>query len=58
MPLRTVDGKTYVPLWNDIVLPKAAPTVAGPDPRYGFIVSVELSAYIESLITPPRLLRQ
>jgi hypothetical protein len=53
MPLRVVDGRTYVTLWDDIVLPKAAPTIAGPDPKYGFIVSVEL-AYIESLVTQPK----
>jgi hypothetical protein len=52
MPLREVDGRTYVTLWNDVVLPRAAPTIAGPDPKYGFIVSVELR-YIESLIIQP-----
>ena len=49
MPLRVVGGRTYVTLWNDIRLPHAAPTVAGPDPKYDFIVSVELT-YVEALI--------
>jgi hypothetical protein len=57
MPLRVVDGRTYVTLWDDVVLPKAVPTIAGPDPKYAFIVSVEL-AYIESLITQPKILGQ
>ena len=49
MPFRVIDGKTYVTAWHDIHLPRDAPTVAGPDPRYAFIKSVEL-AYLESLI--------
>jgi hypothetical protein len=43
MPLRIVDGKTYVTAWTDDVrIPKDVPTVDGPDPRYSFIRSVEL----------------
>ncbi len=50
MPLREVDGKTYVSLWNsEILLPEGVPTIAGPDPKYSFIVSVELTR-IEALI--------
>jgi hypothetical protein len=49
MPLREANGKTYVTLWDNVVLPKDAPTIAGPDPRYGFIKSIELS-YVEGLI--------
>ena len=49
MPLRVISGRTYVTLWNDVWLPNGAPTVAGPDPRYDFIVSVELR-YVEALI--------
>ncbi len=49
MPLREIDGKTYVTLWDNVVLPKGAPMVPGPDPRYDFIRSVELT-YIEDLI--------
>ena len=49
MPLRVVGGRTYVTLWNDVRLPGDAPTVAGPDPRYDFIVSVELS-YMKAMI--------
>lgn len=49
MPLRKIDGKDYAALWKDVVLPNDAPVIAGPDPRYDFIVSVELS-YLEALI--------
>jgi hypothetical protein len=49
MPLREIDGRTYVTLWDNVVLPKDAPMVPGPDPRYDFIRSVELT-YIEDLI--------
>lgn len=50
MPFRVIDGKTYVTLWDDDVrLPKDSPTVPGPDPRYNFIKSVELT-YLEGLI--------
>lgn len=57
MPLRVVDGRTYVTLWDDVVLPNTVPTIAGPDPKYGFIVSVEL-AYIEALIIQPKKAQQ
>jgi len=49
MPFREVEGKTYVTLWDEVILPKDAPLIAGPDARYTFIRSVELS-YIEGLI--------
>lgn len=49
MPVREVDGKTYVSLWDEVTLPEDAPTIAGPDPKYSFISSVELG-YVESLI--------
>ena len=49
MPFRIVGGGTYVTLWNDVRLPNGARTIAGPDPKYPFIVSVEL-AYVEALI--------
>jgi hypothetical protein len=55
MPLRNVDGKDYATLWTEVILPKDAPVIPGPDPRYDFIVSVELS-YIEALIKGPRAL--
>ena len=53
MPLREVDGKTYVSLWDEVMLPDRAPTIAGPDPRYSFINSVELD-YLEALIRKNR----
>jgi hypothetical protein len=50
MPIRVVDGKTYVTLWEgDIHLPEGAPTIAGPDAKHDRIKSVELT-YLEGLI--------
>lgn len=49
MPLRTVHGKKYATLWDDVRLPRDAPVIPGPNPKYTFIVSVELS-YIEALV--------
>lgn len=49
MPFRKVAGKNYVTVWDEVRLPGSAPTIAGPDSRYDFIVSVEL-AYVETLI--------
>jgi hypothetical protein len=55
MPLRNVDGKEYATLWTEVILPKDAPVIPGPDPKYDFIVSVELT-YIEALIEGPEAL--
>jgi len=55
MPLRNVDGKDYATLWTDVVLPKGAPVIPGPDPRWDFVVSVELP-YLEALIEGPEAL--
>jgi len=53
MPLRDVGGKTYATLsGDDVVLPRDAPVIPGPDPKYSFYVSVELP-YIEALIKSP-----
>jgi hypothetical protein len=49
MPLRNVRGKKYATLEDDVVLPEGAPVIPGPDPKYSFIRSVELS-YVEKLI--------
>ena len=49
MPIREQGGKTYVSLWDEVTLPEGAPTIAGPDPKYSFITSVELG-YVEALI--------
>jgi hypothetical protein len=49
MPFREIDGKTFVTLWNDVHLPENAPLVDGPEPKYGFIRSVELR-YLEGLV--------
>jgi hypothetical protein len=53
MPTRELNGKTYVTLWDDVILPKDAPMIAGPDPRYDFIKSVELD-YLQGLIRQHR----
>jgi hypothetical protein len=42
MPLRLVDAKTYATFWPDIRIPNQTPTIAGPDPKWDFIRSVEL----------------
>jgi hypothetical protein len=55
MPLRNVDGKEYATLWTDVILAKDAPVIPGPDPKYRFIVSVELS-YLEAVIKSPEVL--
>jgi hypothetical protein len=43
MPLREVEDKTYATLWDDVRLPKGIATIPGPEPKYSFIRSVELS---------------
>jgi hypothetical protein len=43
MPLRTMDSKSYAPLWPDIRLPKDTPTIDGPEPKCDFIRSVEVA---------------
>lgn len=43
LPLRTVDGKSYATFWRDVILPKGTPTIDGPEPKWSFIRSVELS---------------
>jgi hypothetical protein len=49
VPLREVKGKNYATFSDDVVLPKDAPVIPGPKPKYSFIKSVELS-YIEGLV--------
>ena len=49
MPLRELDGKTYVTLWDEVVLPKDAPMIPGPDPGSWHIGSVELG-FLERII--------
>jgi len=49
MPVREVGGKIYVSLWDEVTLPEGAPRIAGPDPKYSFITSVELD-YLEAMI--------
>jgi hypothetical protein len=43
MPLRTVRGKRYATLWEDVILPRETATIAGPERKYDFIRSVELA---------------
>lgn len=49
MPLRQVNGRTYASLWSEVLLPKDAPTIAGPDAQSSYVSSVELG-YLEALI--------
>jgi hypothetical protein len=49
MPIRHVGSRTYATYWEDVRLPKDAPTIPGPEPKYTFIKSVELE-YLERLI--------
>jgi hypothetical protein len=55
MPLRNVNGKKYATLSTEVILPRDAPVIPGPDPKYSFIISVELP-YIEALIRSPKAL--
>jgi hypothetical protein len=44
MPLRQVEGKSYATIWSeDVQLPRGTVTIPGPEPRYSFIRSIELS---------------
>ena len=48
MPIRTIVGAQYVTLWaDDVRLPIAVRTVAGPKPRSSYIRSVRLSEIVE-----------
>jgi len=49
MPLREVKGKVYVTVWSDVVLPDGIPVIPGPEPKYEFIVSVEVRVIREAL---------
>ena len=43
MPLRIVANKSYATLWQDVRLPKDTPTIDGPEPKWDFIRSVEVT---------------
>jgi hypothetical protein len=44
MPLRQVEGTSYATIWSDDVqLPKGTVTIPGPEAKYSFIRSIELS---------------
>jgi hypothetical protein len=43
MPLREVEGKTYATFWDEVELPKGTATIPGPEPKYSFTRSVELT---------------
>jgi hypothetical protein len=43
MPVRAVNGKTYATFWADVVLPEGTHTIEGPDPKWKFIRSVDVS---------------
>jgi hypothetical protein len=42
MPVREVGGKQCVTIWPEVRLPKDTPTIAGPEPQWDFIKSVEV----------------
>jgi hypothetical protein len=51
MPLREVEGKSYATLWSkDVLLPAGTATIAGPEPKYSFIRSVELKKLKELVL--------
>jgi hypothetical protein len=51
MPLREVESKTYATLWSqDVLLPAGTATIPGPEPKYGFIRSVELKKLKELVL--------
>ena len=43
LPLRTVAGKSYATFWPGVILPKDIPTIDGPEPKWDFIRSVEVT---------------
>lgn len=43
MPLRTLEGKRYATIWPDIRLPTNTPTIDGPEPKWDFIRSVDVT---------------
>lgn len=43
MPLRDVNDKTYATFWPEVILPADTSTVDGPEPRWKFIRSVEVT---------------
>jgi len=42
MPIRTIEGRGFVTLWDDVELPEGIERRAGPDSRYEFIRSASL----------------
>ncbi|PYJ84113.1 MAG: hypothetical protein DME22_13920 [Verrucomicrobia bacterium] len=50
LPLRTVAGKSYATFWPDVILPKATATIDGPEPKWDFIRSVEMTT-LRGLVT-------
>lgn len=43
LPLRTVAGKSYATFWPDVIFPKGVTTIEGPEPKWDFIRSVEVT---------------
>jgi hypothetical protein len=43
MPLRTVAGKSYATFWPGVIFPADTPTIDGPEPKWDFIRSVEVT---------------
>jgi hypothetical protein len=42
MPVREVSGKTYATFWPEVKLPIDISTIAGPEPKWDFIKSLEV----------------
>ena len=58
LPFREVDGKTYVTFSNmQTIIPDSLRTIAGPEPQYSFIISVELKD-MKAMISKHREQRQ
>jgi len=52
MPLRIIAGQRYVTLWvHDVRLPASIRTVAGPQPKFSYIRSVQFSDIVELMGT-------
>jgi hypothetical protein len=52
MPVRYVDGEAYVTIWtDDVQLPRAVPTIDGPEKEYAsFIRSVRMNEVIDLIL--------
>jgi hypothetical protein len=54
LPLRTITGKSYATFWPEVIFPKEVPTIAGPEPEWDFIRSVEINILRELAQNAPQ----